>query len=195
MEHKAVREGKDKHHKFRPSASTASIFEDIVTLGGKSNNMKHQIKSTIQLRDVNHRLDHLKSCVVQGSVFRLPSFKGEDIWSKVVSRFNDKVFSFVINSIQDILPHNVNLSRWRKSDTKKCPLCSSDQTLMHVLNNCSVSLKTNRITLKGILLLVGNYVLTCLDLDIPCHMKWETLRLDQIFLLGPQCRNKLSCLN
>ena len=115
VEHKAVREGKDKHHKFRPSAS---IFEDIVTLGGKYNNMKHQIKSTIQLRDVNHRLDHLKSCVVQGSVFRLPSFKREDIWSKVVSRFNDKVFSFVINSIQDVLPHNVNLSRWRKSDTK-----------------------------------------------------------------------------
>ena len=108
--------------------------------------MKHQIKSTIQLRDVNHRLDHLKSCVVQGSVFRLPSFKGEDIWSKVVSLFNDKVFSFVINSIQDVLPHNVNLSRWRKSDTKKCPLCSSDQTLMHVLNNCSVSVKTNRYT-------------------------------------------------
>ena len=64
----------------------------------------------------------------------------------MVSRFNDKVFSFVINSIQDVLPHNVNLSRWRKSDTKKCPLCSSDQTLMHVLNNCSVSLKTNRYT-------------------------------------------------
>ena len=124
VEHKAVREGKDKHHKFRPSASTASIFEDVVALGGKSNNMKHQIKSTIQLRDVNHLLDHLKFCVVQGSVFRLPSFKGEDIWSKVVSRFNDKVFSFVINSIQDVLPHNVNLSRWRKSDTKNCPLCT-----------------------------------------------------------------------
>ena len=62
VEHKAVREGKDKHHKYRSSASTASIFEDVVALGGKSNNMKHQIKSTIQLRDVNHRLDHLKSC-------------------------------------------------------------------------------------------------------------------------------------
>ena len=79
MEQKAFREDKDKHHKFRPSASTASIFEDVVALGGKSNNVKHQIKSRIQLRDVNHHLDHLKSCVVQGSVFRLPSFKGEDM--------------------------------------------------------------------------------------------------------------------
>ena len=34
----------------------------------------------------------------------------------------------------------------KKSDTRKCPLCDSDQTLLHVLNNCSVSLKTNQYT-------------------------------------------------
>ena len=52
----------------------------------------------------------------------------------------------VINSIVDVLPHKVNLNKWQKSDTRKCPLCDSDPTLMHVLNNCSVSLKTNQYT-------------------------------------------------
>ena len=39
---------------------------------------------------------------------------------------------------------NVNLNKSQKSDTRECPLCDSDQTLMYVLNNCSVSLKTNQ---------------------------------------------------
>ena len=126
VNHKASVDKEDNHHKFRSSATTTSLLHDVTAVGNNGNNTKCKMTSIIQLQDTNQHLDHLKSCVVQGSVFRLLSFKGEEMWSRVVSRFNDKTFSFVIDSIVDVLPHKVNLNKWQESDTRKCPLCDSD---------------------------------------------------------------------
>ena len=48
--------------------------------------------------------------------------------------------------MQNTLPHNVNLKRWNKSESDLCPLCGNRQTLLHVLNNCPVALKSDRYT-------------------------------------------------
>ena len=53
------------------------------------------------------------------------------------------LMKFALKAAQDILPHNVNLARWRNlSDT--CKLCRGRQTLLHLLNNCPVTLQCGR---------------------------------------------------
>ena len=74
----------------------------------------------------------------------------------VVSCLNDKVLSFSINAVKDVLPHNVNLFHWNKKDSKACPLCWNTQTLMHVLNNCPTRLNSNWYTWKSTQLRVLN---------------------------------------
>ena len=70
----------------------------------------------------------------------------DEIWSRVVLRLSDKVLKFAINAVQNTLQHNVNLKRWNKSESDLCPLCGNRQTLLHVLNNCPVALKSDRYT-------------------------------------------------
>ena len=141
---KCLREKGDTRHKFRSSSATASILKDLAKVS--SQKMKSHLKSHVQSADATRRLQYLKSCPIQGSLQRLPSFHGEVIWANVLSHLNDKVLSFAINAVQDVLSHNVNLHRWHKEDSKACPLCGQNQTLMHVLNNCKASLHSNRYT-------------------------------------------------
>ena len=37
----------------------------------------------------------------------------------------------------DVLPHNHNLHLWKKKSSPTCTLCGGNQSLLHVLNNCS----------------------------------------------------------
>ena len=62
------------------------------------------------------------------------SFVNQDeIWSQVVLQLSDMVLKFVINAVQNTLPHNVNLKHLQKSESDHCPLCGNTQTLLHVL--------------------------------------------------------------
>ena len=51
-----------------------------------------------------------------------------------------------LNAAQDTLPHNANLSVWRREVglSSECKLCHQRQTLLHVLNNCKVALELRR---------------------------------------------------
>ena len=48
----------------------------------------------------------------------------------------------------DVLPHNANLYLWRKRKDRSCPLCHENQTLLHVLNNCSVARDSRRYNIR-----------------------------------------------
>ena len=52
---------------------------------------------------------------------------------------------FAINAAVDVLPHNANLYLWRK---RKDPLCHKNQSLLHVLNNCSVARDSRRYNVR-----------------------------------------------
>ncbi|GFO15296.1 reverse transcriptase [Plakobranchus ocellatus] len=54
--------------------------------------------------------------------------------------------SFLIRSVYDLLPSNVNLVRWGKKDDPTCPLCKGRQTTEHVLSSCKVALSQGRYT-------------------------------------------------
>ena len=45
---------------------------------------------------------------------------------------------FALNAAVDTLPHNANLHLWNKEKSAACPLCGECQSLIHVLNCCSV---------------------------------------------------------
>ena len=46
---------------------------------------------------------------------------------------------FSLNAAVDMLPRNSNLHLWHKKQDSACPLCSQNQSLLHVLNNCAVA--------------------------------------------------------
>ena len=53
---------------------------------------------------------------------------------------------FALNAASDSLPHNSNLSIWRRREglTDGCKLCGRKQTLLHILNDCPVALELKR---------------------------------------------------
>jgi hypothetical protein len=57
-----------------------------------------------------------------------------------LNEFPPHLAKFIANSQLDVLPTQVNLCRWGKSNSKECPLCGGYATLHHVICNCPVSL-------------------------------------------------------
>ena len=56
------------------------------------------------------------------------------------------MLKFAINAGINTLPTLDNLKRWGKRVNDRCPFCGNIETLLHVLNNCSVSLDQGRYT-------------------------------------------------
>ena len=59
------------------------------------------------------------------------------LWARVVQSLLPEQVKFALNAAVDTLPHNSNLHLWKESNA--CPLCRDKQTLIHVLNCCSVA--------------------------------------------------------
>ena len=60
-----------------------------------------------------------------------------EIWIKAVESLPDKILKFPLNNAVDILPHIANLYLLKK-ESSTCSLCGENQSLIHVLNACSV---------------------------------------------------------
>ena len=71
-----------------------------------------------------------------------PSFT--QIWSSAVLALPDEQMKFALNAAVDVLPHNLNLHRRKKRNDPSCPLFHSNQSLLHVLNNCPVARNARR---------------------------------------------------
>ena len=121
--------------------------------------------------DIKVRESHACSLISQGSTLRLQDVNSYAIWSQTVLSLSDRVLSFSLNSIQDTLPHKVNLKRWHISDNSDCPLCGKYQTVQHVLNNCSKALVDKRYTWRH------NSILSKLYNFILCHLceSWKKI--------------------
>ena len=64
-----------------------------------------------------------------------------DYWSNGVQALPTLIMSFALNAVQDTLPQNSNLVRWKRNVSLQCQLCGQLQTLHYVLNACPVALK------------------------------------------------------
>ncbi|GFN94045.1 reverse transcriptase [Plakobranchus ocellatus] len=69
------------------------------------------------------------------------SLTWNDIWHMTPLRI-----SFLIRSVYDLLPSNVNLVRWGKKDGPTCPLCQGRKTTEHVLSSCKVAILREQYT-------------------------------------------------
>ena len=103
-------------------------------------------KNAVVKEDSDKRERHAKSLASQGQVFRCSEDQTDTIWSKSVSKLPPELLKFSLNAVQDTLPHNANLSIWRKAESlsSSCKLCGERQTLIHVLNCCPRALRLRR---------------------------------------------------
>ena len=62
---------------------------------------------------------------------------------------------FALNATLDVLPHNSNLHLWQKKNSPACTLCGGNQTLLHVLNNCTTARDHRRYNSRHDLVLHG----------------------------------------
>ena len=61
------------------------------------------------------------------------------VWAKAIQVITSDQCKFALNAAVDTLPHNANPHLWNKKTSAACPLCGERQTLIHVLNCCSVA--------------------------------------------------------
>ena len=95
--------------------------------------------------DVNTSiLESLHSLKRRGQMSRCTSPQGASAWSTAVQSLPDEQMKFALNAAVDVLPHNSNLHICRKRKDPSCPLGGSNQSLLHVLNNCSVARDARR---------------------------------------------------
>ncbi len=67
-------------------------------------------------------------------------------WRSIIYNLPRGVLSFTVRSSIDFLPTLSNLKCWGKRSNAHCQLCKNNETLCHVVNNCSVSLNQGRYT-------------------------------------------------
>ena len=111
--------------------------------GARRGTLTKQSKNLVVTEDNEKRLEHARSLVVQGQLHLLDDTNGASLWSDVVQALPPECMKFALNAAQDTLPHNANLSVWRKEAglSNQCKLCNYRQTLLHVLNHCQVALE------------------------------------------------------
>ena len=97
----------------------------------------------------------------------------------------------------DTLPHNANLYLWRKKEkeTDTCRLCGEKQTLIHVLNCCSVARELRRFNQRcdGVLGIMADVIKEKLllsthfsadvgsDFNFPLHITPTDLKQDIVW--------------
>ena len=84
---------------------------------------------------------------MQGEFAQLLIDEKENVtWQSVVRNVPRGILSFALRSVTNTLPSPDNLRRWGKRNVSKCPLCSNNGTLEHILNFCTVALNQGRLT-------------------------------------------------
>jgi hypothetical protein len=110
----------------------------------------------------NGRLKHSLSLEVQGKLFKIVHQDAAAVWAKTTQNLLSAQIKFALNAASDTLPHNANLSLWRKSDnlSAACKLCGDRKTLCHILNNCKVAVQLRRYNTRhdAVLLLISNFI-------------------------------------
>jgi hypothetical protein len=110
----------------------------------------------------NERLKHSLSLEVQGELFKIVHQDAAAVWAKTTPNLPSAQMKFALNAASDTLPHNANLSLWRKSDNLSvaCKLCGDRQTLCHILNKYKVALQLCRYNTRHdeVLLLISDFI-------------------------------------
>jgi hypothetical protein len=83
-------------------------------------------RNLVATEDVEVRLEHAKLLPTQGQLHHLVHDDAASLWSEVVQKLPPECMKFALNAAQDTLPHNANLSMWRREAglSSLCKLCN-----------------------------------------------------------------------
>ena len=137
--------------KFRPATLAREVLK---ARPGGSRKALAKVAKAIVADDINTTLlDHWQSLERQGHMSRCLDQQCAQVWSMVVKGLPEEQMKFALNAALDVLPHNYNLHLWKKRTDSSCPLCGKNQSLLHVLNNCSTARNLRRYNVRHDLVL------------------------------------------
>ena len=120
-------------------------MEALTIIPGCSRKALTKSAKALVTEEVNSsHFDNLQSLERQGQLSRCTNPSCAPIWSRAVLALPEDQLKFAINAAGDVLPHNANLYLWKKRKDPSCPLSHENQSLLHVLNNCSVARDSRR---------------------------------------------------
>ena len=109
--------------------------------------LKGKIQAGVQGRVNDFWKEKIGHYIMQGDYLALIMEEGNCItWKSYLWDVPQGVLKFAINAGINTLPTMDNLKRWGKRVNDRCPFCGNIETLLHVLNNCTVSLDQGRYT-------------------------------------------------
>ena len=123
--------------KFRPAIVAREVLE--VRPGGGRKALAKAAKALVAEETNSGLLDHWQSLERQGHMSRCMDQECAHVWAAVVKALPEEQMKFALNAALDVLPHNSNLHLWKKKNSPACTLCGGNQTLLHVLNNCTTA--------------------------------------------------------
>ena len=132
--------------KFRPAMEAREALK--ISPGCSRKALTKSAKALVTEGVNSFRFDNLQSLERQGQLSRRTDPSCAPIWSRGVLALPDNQLKFAINAAVDVLPHNANLYLWKKRKDPSCPLCHENQSLLHVLNNCSVARDSRRYNVR-----------------------------------------------
>ena len=176
-----LREAAQRRPAYRPFQEVVDVMKEDP--GATKKKITTQVKAKVQAADNAARLAHSAGLTVQGQTVRDFQGRAADLWSTTVQSLPERAFKFALNAVTDTLPHNRNLFLWKKMSSPQCQLCSKEQTLHHVLNNCTVALEGRRYNDRH------DSVLACIHSFLSAHLPQDsriTADLPNISFTFPQ---------
>ena len=107
-----IKESQAQRKKFRPITITQKTFTSIPEASSRT--LARAVKNEVQKQDVWKRLAHAATLHVQEKFLELSCDESARVWSRAIQSSSSAHLKFAINAAQDTLPHDANLSLWRK---------------------------------------------------------------------------------
>ena len=156
---------------FRETIHLNTVDNTIPTYtGSKAKHLTHTFNTEIRtkVRDTTRRnfqeklKSHTESLQLQGNLLALAAKEKVDlVWKSSMFQLKSGTLKFMLNASIDTLPTPANLKRWKYGASNKCKLCDNKGTTNHLLNCCTVMLKTDRYTWRHNNLI--NFIVNNLD--------------------------------
>ena len=128
---------------FKPLVFTRNVMAQDPSMSRGV--LGRRAKLAIASEEGTSHLEHAKSLCQQGELLRdTPDSTSARVCAMTVRNVSSATTKYILNAASDTLPHRSNLSFGGKGIPCRCPLCGEDQTLLHVLNQCRVSLELRR---------------------------------------------------
>ena len=139
--------------KSQPASLAREVLE--VRPGGERKALAKAAKALVAEETNSGLLDHWQSLEQQGQMSRCMDQECAHVWAVLVKALLEEQIKFALNAALDVLPHNSNLHLSQKKNSTACTLCRGNQTLLHVLNNCTTARDHRRYNSRHDLVLHG----------------------------------------